>query len=67
MAKNTNKCSLKVVKDGKVLHGTAAILHATSRDGGYDNHMENYGKKVLKQVFQDHVLEERKPKLKRVK
>ncbi|EMU9122106.1 hypothetical protein ACSPNK_003670 [Providencia stuartii] len=62
------KCSLKVVKeDGTVLHGTAAILHATTRDGGYDEHMRKYGEKVLTQVFQDHVLQERKPRLRRVK
>ncbi len=67
MGAGTNKCSLKVVKDGRVLHGTAAILHATSRDGGYDEHMKRYGEQVLKQVFNDHVLEQRKPKLKVVK
>lgn len=64
---NGNKCSLKVVKDGKVLHGTAAILHATSRDGGYDAHMEKFAKKVVGNTMEEHLKEERKPRLSSVK
>ncbi|WP_348827957.1 hypothetical protein [Halomonas sp. RT37] len=62
-----NKCSLKVVKDGRVLHGTAAILHATSRDGGYDAYMANFAQKVVEHTMEEHLREERKPKLSRVK
>ncbi|KHK64203.1 hypothetical protein P3795_18625 [Pseudomonas aeruginosa] len=62
-----NKCSLKVVKDGRVLSGTAAILHATSRDGGYDAHMAKFAQKVIEQTMSEHLKEQRRPKLSRVK
>lgn len=67
MSKSKNKCSLKVVKDGKVLSGTAAILHATSREGGYDAYMTNFAEKVAKEALSQHIEEQRKPKLRRVK
>lgn len=62
-----NTCSLKVVKDGRLLHGTAAILHATSREGGYDQYMRNFADKVIRQTMNEHFEEQRKPKLRRVK
>lgn len=67
MAKNTNKCSLKVVKDGNVLSGTAAILHATSRAGGFDAYMKSFAEKVATEALTQHIEEQRKPRLKRVK
>ena len=63
-----NECSLKVVtKDGRVLPGTAAILHATSREGGYDAYMANFARKVIEQTMTEHLKDQRKPKLSRVK
>lgn len=44
-----NKCSLKVVKEGKRIHGTAAILHMTSRAGGFDKWLEDYTENVAKE------------------
>ena len=45
-----NKCSLKVVKDGRRLHGTAAILHMTSREGGFDKWIKDHSEKVAKEA-----------------
>lgn len=67
MSTGKNKCSLKVVKDGKVLSGTAAILHTTSREGGYDKYMTNFAEKVARQALNQHLEEQRKPKLRSVK
>ena len=64
---NKNKCSLKVVKDGRVLSGTAAILHATSRDGGYDAYMTNFAEDVARDAVARHTAEQRKARLRRVK
>lgn len=62
-----NKCSLKVVKNGRVLTGTAAILHATSRAGGYDAYMRDFAEKVAFEALNQHIKEQSKPKLRRVK
>lgn len=63
-----NKCSLKVVKDGKRLHGTAAILHMTSREGGFDKWLKGYTEKVAQSAaetaIRDLMQEQQKPKLK---
>jgi hypothetical protein len=59
-----NKCSLKVVKDGKRLHGTAAILHMTSREGGFDKWLECYSKTVAKQSVKNFLEQQQKPRLK---
>lgn len=63
-----NKCSLKVVKDGKRLHGTAAILHMTSREGGFDKWLNDYTVKVAQNAaetaIRDLMQEQQKPKLK---
>lgn len=63
-----NKCSLKVVKDGKRLHGTAAILHMTSREGGFDSWLKDYTEKVAQSAaetaIRDLMQEQQKPKLK---
>lgn len=47
-----NKCSLKVVKKGKRLNGTAAILHMISREGGLDKWLEDYTEKIAKDSAQ---------------
>jgi hypothetical protein len=62
------KCSLKVVssRTGKVLTGTAAILHLTSREGGFDCFMEEYGRKILKQTYDEVLAQSRRPKLRLV-
>ncbi len=59
----TNKCSLKVFKDGRKLSGTAAILHATSRAGGFDKYLENFAQEVAKLAVEEHINNEAKPKL----
>ncbi|WP_036189181.1 hypothetical protein [Marinobacterium lacunae] len=63
-----NKCSLKVVSDksGKVLSGTAAILHATSREGGFDAYMTKFAEKVAKEALSQHLDEQRKPRLRSI-
>ena len=65
-----NKCSLKVVKDGHRLHGTAAILHMTSREGGFDKWLKDYTENVAQSAAETAVrglLEtQQKPKLKAV-
>lgn len=65
-----NKCSLKVVKDGRRLHGTAAILHMTSREGGFDKWLKDYTENVAQSAAETAVrglLEtQQKPKLKAV-
>ncbi|MFM0595365.1 hypothetical protein [Paraburkholderia dilworthii] len=66
-AKKQNPCSLVVVneKNGNVLHGTAAILHATSRAGGFDQYMADYGTEILRGTFETHMQEQRRPRLRR--
>lgn len=63
-----NRCSLKVVKDGKRLHGTAAILHMTSREGGFDKWLKDYTEKVAQSAaetaIRDLMREQQKPTLK---
>ena len=66
MARRTkNPCSLVVVNEttGNVLRGTAAILHATSRAGGYDAYMQNFAVEVLSL----HLEKQRRPVLQRIK
>ncbi|HCE1798588.1 TPA: hypothetical protein ACPVXA_004625 [Vibrio parahaemolyticus] len=63
-----NKCSLKVVTDeGKRLHGTAAILHHTSKNGGYDAWLEEYTetqmKKAAKDAVRSYIEDQAKPNL----
>lgn len=62
-----NKCSLKVVKEGKRLHGTAAILHMTSREGGFDKwlevYTENVAKESAKKAISDLLSIQEKPRL----
>ena len=59
-----NKCSLKVVKDGRRLHGTAAILHMTSREGGFDKWLKEYTEGVAETAVKGLMKEQEKPKLK---
>lgn len=63
-----SKCSLKVVKDGQRLHGTAAILHMTSHEGGFDKWLKDYTEKVAQSAaetaIRDLMTEQQKPKLK---
>jgi len=63
-----NKCSLKVVKEGKRLHGTAAILHMTSREGGFDKWLEDYTENVAKESAKKAIVDllrtQEKPRLK---
>lgn len=65
-----NKCSLKVVKDGRRLHGTAAILHMTSREGGFDkwlkDYTENVAQKAAETAIRDLLKEQQKPRLRAV-
>ena len=43
------KCSLKVLKnDGSLLHGTAAINHMISREGGFDKWIKDLTESVAK-------------------
>jgi hypothetical protein len=57
-----NKCSLKVISTkGKELHGTAAILHMTSRNGGFDNFLKNFANKVSEDAVNSFIEEQRKP------
>jgi hypothetical protein len=67
-AKPKNKCSLVVINNetGNVLRGTAAILHATSRAGGFDQYMKKYGEKILQGAFDAQMKEERAPRLRRI-
>lgn len=62
------KCSLKVKKDGKMLHGTAALLHMTSKNGGFDVWVEKFAESVAKDAAQTAVTEllkeQQKPDLK---
>lgn len=57
-----------VVKGGKRLHGTAAILDMTSREGGFENWLRAYTEKVAKNAaetaIRDLMQEQQKPKLK---
>ena len=59
-----NKCSLEVVKDGKRLYGTAAILHMTSRSGGFDKWLQEYTEDVAKIAVTNLLKEQQKPILK---
>ena len=62
-----NKCSLKVVKNGKRLHGTAAILHMTSREGGFDAWLKKHSEKVAEASVIEFMNEQQRPKLKVVR
>tara|TARA_R110000850_G_scaffold211586_1_gene337401 strand:- start:185 stop:391 length:207 start_codon:yes stop_codon:yes gene_type:complete len=63
-----NKCSLKVVKNGKRLHGTAAILHMTSQSGGFDAWLKDYSEEIAKDAAETAIRNllsaQQKPKLK---
>lgn len=63
-----NRCSLKVIKDGRPLHGTAALLHMTSREGGFDKWIKDYSEKVAKDAAETALREllesQKKPILK---
>jgi hypothetical protein len=63
------KCSLKVVSShtGKPLTGTAAILHLTSREGGFDRFMENYGKTIMRRTYEEMLAQSSRPKLRVVR
>jgi hypothetical protein len=47
------KCSLQIMKDGRVLKGTAAQLHYISAKGGWDKYhhdlIENVYSKIMKE------------------
>ncbi|CAB3688342.1 hypothetical protein [Trinickia soli] len=66
-SKRKNPCSLVVVneRNGNVLRGTSAILHATSRAGGFDKYMQDYGNAIQRNVFDALIEGERKPHLRR--
>lgn len=62
-------CSLKVVgSNGRLLHGTAAVNHMISRNGGFDKWVLNLTEQVAKQASEltvaEMIKQERKPKLK---
>ena len=65
---NKKKCSLKVKKDGRMLHGTAALLHVTSKNGGFDAWAEEFAESVAKDAAKTAVTkllkEQQKPDLK---
>ena len=52
-----NTCSLRVIKNGRVLYGTAAQLHKISQEGGWDSYhrslVENITEKVTKEVLDE--------------
>lgn len=68
-SKRKNPCSLVVVNErtGNVLRGTSAILHATSRAGGFDQFMADYGYAIQRKTFDALIEAERKPRLRRAK
>lgn len=64
-------CSLKVVApDGRLLHGTAAVNHMISRNGGFDQWVGDLTERVAKEAsaktVEEMLKQERKPKLKAV-
>jgi len=63
------KCSLKVVSssDGRLLHGTAAINHMISREGGFDKWMKKTAEDIALQTISKMIEEQRKPILHAVK
>ncbi len=69
------KCSLKVFDGEKMLHGTAAINHYISRNGGWDAYHENMVKsitekvtdEVVPKVYNEIMKEMSRPVLKKVK
>ena len=58
------KCSLKIVKEARVLHGTAAQLHKISKEGGWDAYHEKIVEKVTKKVTKEVLKELNAPILK---
>ncbi|EKA7347659.1 hypothetical protein OL304_004135 [Vibrio vulnificus] len=66
--KSKNTCSLKVVTpEGQRLHGTAAILHHTSQNGGFDAWLKNYTETQMKaaaeQAVTAYIADQAKPNL----
>ncbi len=61
------KCSLMVVKsNGTRLYGTAAILHMTSINGGFDAWLESFAARIAKTSVQAFIEDQKKPKLRRI-
>lgn len=69
------KCSLKVYDGKKMLHGTAAINHYISINGGWDEYhkdmvqsiTEKVTVEVAPKVYNEIIEEMNRPKLKKVK
>ena len=63
------KCSLKVVSsnNGHRLHGTAAINHMISREGGFDMWMKKIAEDIALQTMSKMFEEQKKPVLRAVK
>lgn len=69
------KCSLKVYDGEKMLHGTAAVNHYISKNGGWDKYNEDMVKtitekvtiEVVPKVYNEIIEEMNKPVLKIVK
>lgn len=61
-----NKCSLKIVNDktGNRLAGTAAMLHVTSKAGGFDQFMQDFAEGVAKEAVSKLLAQQRQPNLK---
>ena len=63
-----SKCSLKIVSpEGRRLHGTAAILHMTSQNGGFDAWLQQFASEVASATVKKFIETESKPKLQLVK
>lgn len=58
------KCSLRIVKDNKVLYGTAAQLHKISQEGGWDLYHEKIVEKITQKVTKEVLNEINSPILK---
>lgn len=58
------KSSLRIVKDGRVLYGTAAQLHKISKEGGWDKYHEKLVEKISKKVTKEVLNELNEPILK---
>ena len=60
-------CSLRVIKGGRRLSGTAAILHVISSNGGWDEWLEEFSKDVAKRCVHELHRSQLRPKLRVVR
>jgi hypothetical protein len=63
----SNKCSLKIYSGKNMLHGTAAILHKISTEGGWDDYHSKLIGKITSKVTREVLDELNRPVLRKVK